>query len=619
LNTLRIIQVIIILFVFGCRQNIQNQISNNDIEIALLKIDDSVNRSIESGNQFAIQYDSLLKICNTSGLFYARANILRRYGIYYLNKGLMDSSISKGYQSLKYTDTSGIYANDTDRINRIDSYYSTYNNIGEVYHYFKVYDSALVYYQKSYNYFKRTKYALPQVEISKNISDVMIAKGDLKSAFEFALKSLIAIRQTTITYPKFATDSIACWKQILRATPNKTVEIVNQACKQILISTRSENNFQRKCENYAFLVCQFRKLKKPVDGYIDSTNKYLSFVLDFGSKKIVYEYLSEYYSIAGPIDSFVKYLKQVKQLEDSVLGKEKFRIITNTSELYKKLTNQENALLKASNSRKTWINITSVSAIFVFLIVGFFIYRNYRQKQELALKELKLKQVQVNDLLQQQELSIVNAALEGQEKERLRIAVELHDGIGSSLSLAKLHFSEMEEELIRLQTKNTERYFAFSELLGKTMDDVRRLSHDLYGSTLMKLGLQVAVQQLADAVQQGKHITVKLHVLQVPVLTYQKEIHIYRIIQELLSNSLKYADATRIDIQLLGDKNTLQLQFEENGRGFDFEKSKSVGGIGLRSIESRMKQLGGTWVLESNLGKGMQFFATIPCDTKSEI
>lgn len=261
------------------------------------------------------------------------------------------------------------------------------------------------------------------------------------------------------------------------------------------------------------------------------------------------------------------------------------------------------------NSLDTYVVIIGFVTLVLFVIMVdlFLIIKNKNQR---ILLEKKEREKEISDLLNHQEISTINAALGGQEKERQRIARELHDNIGASLSLAKMQYSEMEQELKKLELQNRKNFESFSGLLEKTMDDVRRISHDLYGSTVSKLGLEVAIRQLADAVQKSSQIQVVVHIMGLSALTYEKEINLYRCIQELLSNTMKYAHARQVHIQLIGSEEGLNLTYEDDGKGFDTKAQKP--GMGLQSIGDRLTLIGATWSLDSTPGSGMILAAHIP-------
>lgn len=303
-------------------------------------------------------------------------------------------------------------------------------------------------------------------------------------------------------------------------------------------------------------------------------------------------------------DSSIKYLIECIDITETSLSDSLRNSIASYEVKFRtKQKVKEAALLHYKNKQKNYLMIVLVLTILLISTIYTLYYRNTRQK-------LRIQSSEIDDLLQKQELSIIDATLTGQDRERQRIAQELHDSIGSNLAWAKMHFSTIEDEMERMKASNREKYAEMNRILEETLTDVRRISHDLYGSTVLKLGLKVAATQLVEAIQKSYAIKINLFTKNLPESGYDTEINVYRIFQELLSNSLKHAGAQRIDIQLIGEEKNLHLAYEDDGKGMDLSAGRT--GMGLTSVESRVQHLKGKTHLESRPGQGFTFFADIP-------
>lgn len=256
-----------------------------------------------------------------------------------------------------------------------------------------------------------------------------------------------------------------------------------------------------------------------------------------------------------------------------------------------------------------YLGVSALASLLLVLILVdlFLIIKN--KNQRIAL-EKERREAEISDLLSKQEILAVNAAFEAQDRERQRIARELHDNIGASLSLAKMQYSEFEKSFSELQHPQIDKFREFSRLLSKTTEDVRRISHDLHDNTITQLGMADALRQLCMAIEQSSGTAVRLQVHNFPGLEYRQEINLYRIVQELLSNTLKHSGAGRVDVQFIGSSHELNFTYEDDGRGFESSRNKS--GIGLQNIGNRMALLGATWALDSKPGQGMVLTASIP-------
>jgi signal transduction histidine kinase len=252
-------------------------------------------------------------------------------------------------------------------------------------------------------------------------------------------------------------------------------------------------------------------------------------------------------------------------------------------------------------------------AVLALLVLIFLMYQYFRNRKRLSLREMELKERHIKNVLQEQELITVNAALEGKDEERSRIARELHDRLGYILSLAKLNFSSLQDDLTKLKSENQERFTKISGMLDEAATEVRRISHDLYGSSVFNFGIVTALHQLADAVSAANKIEVRFHSQFVPTdLGLDLQVNMYRIVGELISNSIKHSGAGQIDIQLIGRSGDVILTYEDDGCGFNMEDQSWKRGMGYTSIEARLKKINGTYLIETAPGRGMYFQAEAP-------
>ena len=197
-----------------------------------------------------------------------------------------------------------------------------------------------------------------------------------------------------------------------------------------------------------------------------------------------------------------------------------------------------------------------------------------RQFQE---KE-RLKEIHQKELLE--------AAINTQERERKRIASELHDHIGSNLQALKLF-------LHQIRTSDAEKIEKEStELLTHTIQDVKNLSHELMPASLINLGLQEALSTLCGRLDASGQISCILESIGNQRLEPQSELALYRIVQELSSNTLQHAKATEIKINLEVSESGFQLEYQDNGIGLMTQSDRVQKGLGLKTIESRCQMIG---------------------------
>jgi len=195
------------------------------------------------------------------------------------------------------------------------------------------------------------------------------------------------------------------------------------------------------------------------------------------------------------------------------------------------------------------------------------------------------------------------------ENERKRISGDLHDSLGPLLSAVKLNISSVEVGDVqdRLVLEKTAKYL--DEIIGS----MRRISHDLLPNTLERKGLIEAIREFVSQVSHKQTTNIQLYVVKEIQVPKEKEIHIFRMIQEIVHNTLKHAQASNLQIGFSEESGHLLFLAKDDGKGFDKEKALAgSSGLGLRSLESRCEILNGILSLDSKPGDGTNYFIKIP-------
>jgi two-component system, NarL family, sensor kinase len=340
---------------------------------------------------------------------------------------------------------------------------------------------------------------------------------------------------------------------------------------------------------------------------IESDN--LQLRLDF------YEKLAENYQSTEQFDSATFFNRAYLALYDSIYTDE-FRDGLISAEMEHRYNaferEKEIELLKLLNERRLYIMWGLGLLAFLILIIATIGLRALHHKRNLAETRLKLHEQKIEQLLSNQELKSINAMMEGQDKERKRIAQDLHDRLGSMLSTVKHHFSAIETRVHELQDQNKAQYNTAIALLDDAVREVRHISHDMLSGTLVKFGLSAALQDLKNTIEVPGKLTVELNTFGLDQrLDNEVEIAVYRIIQELVGNTLKHAKASELDIQLTLSANNLNVMVADNGVGFKPEALLGDG-IGMKNVSERINRLNGTYHLDSELGRGTTFVFDIP-------
>ena len=184
--------------------------------------------------------------------------------------------------------------------------------------------------------------------------------------------------------------------------------------------------------------------------------------------------------------------------------------------------------------------------------------------------------------------------LKGQEDERSRLAKDLHDGLGGLLSGVKFSLINMKHNLMVMTPDNMAVFERSLDMLDTSIKELRRVAHNMMPEMLTKFGLNEALKEYCNSINTAKLLNVKYQSLGMETrLPDAVEIIIYRIVQELLNNTLKHAGATESFVQIIREGNRLNVVVEDNGKGFETTLAKNNDGAGLANVRSRVDYLKG--------------------------
>ncbi len=273
---------------------------------------------------------------------------------------------------------------------------------------------------------------------------------------------------------------------------------------------------------------------------------------------------------------------------------------------------KENLKLKADIDREHRkqrnLLIVTVSVLVLGGSIAVLIQQNTIKKQKLAEQQKDIEEQKVMTLLKEQELANVDAMILGQEKERLRVANELHDDLGSLMATAKLHLNNIPTDKNDLAFKNTDK------ILDQVYEKIRTISHTKNVGVFSQEGLLPAVRKMAENISSsnGLMIEVNDHGMDNRI-EGSLELTLFRITQELVTNIIKHSGADQASIQFTQHENTLNLIVEDNGRGFDTSTPyNTTDGMGLQNIQKRVRYLSGNLTVESIISKGTSIIINLP-------
>ena len=208
--------------------------------------------------------------------------------------------------------------------------------------------------------------------------------------------------------------------------------------------------------------------------------------------------------------------------------------------------------------------------------------------------------------------SVSRRLIEAQEQERSRIARELHDDIGQRLSIVAIRLAQLQQG----PPNSSELPSRIGELQKQTSEiaaDLQSLSHELHSSRLEYLGIATAITGFCREFgeQQKVEIDCKIHDLPV-TLSPDISLCFFRVLQEALHNSTKHSGVRYFEVELWATPDEIHLTVSDSGAGFDIDAAKASRGLGLISMEERLKLLKGTLSIESQLQRGTTIHARVP-------
>lgn len=530
---------------------------------------------------------------SSSNILQERASIQNALGFIYFNSGNVEQAISLIHQAkrifVRLKDENGLaavginlgniygfqklYAKALAEYNTVipiliradnqEELARAYNDLGNIYYYTKNYGQAFFYYRKSY---------------------AIRTKCGFASAMDGSLMNL------GIMYETFGKSDSADW-------------CYKQALEMASLSGDKRSEYEIHSALGTLLYDQ-KKYTQALNHLLIAEHMAPGEPISAENSNLLRE-ISKVYGALGNSDSALFYSNQYTSINDSL--NEVLRKSIELEAAYKEKAqelkiSEQNALLVQEKAKSQ--SVILITVIFFLLIIFFLYYLIVRSRRRM--QELK-------EVVKDKELRALDAMLEGQQEERKRLATELHDTIGSTLAATKYLFKGMEKSIEKLLEENKGQYRKINTMLDETMESVRRISHNMASGIFTEKGMEGALADLSQTFEQAGKMRIHLNVYgfdQFP--EYNTEVNLYRIVQELLTNIMKHAQAREVTIQLIKSSENINLTVEDDGKGFNPVEARRKKGIGLSNIELRVKRLSGKWNIDSGKGRGTTVIIDIP-------
>ncbi|MXN90202.1 hypothetical protein GR160_03100 [Flavobacterium sp. Sd200] len=438
----------------------------------------------------------------------------------------------------------------------------------------KAFKESLNYYFKALNLFKETKSVYQEANVYHNIATLYnehLSKPD-----------------SGLYYLKKNAD-------LILLTDSNPYELYHNYVNQAS-SYRHLGNYNKAIE----LLLKADKL--PIKDNVDK------------HKQLLYEILHQNYKSINDNGNAYKYLLKEQELTKKINITEQNIAIGNINTKYETLEKElENRELKDKDKINTILVYTLIGLLTASFVIGVLIVKNSRRKEKILHQDKLIEQQRFDKAFKEYELSSIDLILEGQEKERQRIANDLHDNLGSMLATLKLNFENLKMRKKETTEDDAKLYEKTDSLIDEAYQKVRRMAHTKNAGVLANDGLIPAIKRLAEKMSvQGK--------LQINVIPFgftdrldnTLEIAIFRIVQELATNIIKHSQATEATIHLTQHDYNLNIIIEDNGVGMDTSKINFSDGMGLHSITKKTEQLDGTLTIDSTPGRGTTIIIDLP-------
>ncbi len=487
------------------------------------------------------------------------------------------------------------------------------NNIGNLFDQQRHYDKAIAHYQEG---LELNPEPVVKAILLGNIAKAQAGKGKLDEALKLYQESAAICRKQRDNAGLIAAlNGIASiyWRQ----ERDQDVLEVSETLLQLQTATSQTTD---RIETYNRMGLAYLNLGQPRQA-IHYFNQALALSQrsHYARTHYIYANLAFAYENAGDYKQAYQHFQKHKHLQDSLQTLEKDKQLEELLTKYEankksqqiQLLEQQKKLQQlvlhkqqAEISRQTWLRNAIILAALLLLVPALVFLFFYRQKMRsnliLAAQAEELNRQHSLELIRQQEIKSITDNMEGREKERKRIARELHDGVAGSLAGIKLHLIRIADE--HAQQTTLEKVIRNVDAVYR---EVRTISHNLNPPEITHTAFIDLLREQLRQFAQNSQIELEFICHPEPQLNQLPDtlkIEIYRILQELMTNIGKHAEATSVEVQFTQTEEAINLMVEDQGKGFD--TAHTTYGLGMSNIQTRVSQLSGTLHLESVKGRG---------------
>ncbi len=519
------------------------------------------------------------------------AKSLAALGVNYWQKGEIVKSLDFLFKALKINETLDLKSAQAANYNQISMVYQSQNKI----------PLAEEFANKSMKIIQNLTPELSHISTFHNLANIYGMQGKYKEALRLDSIGLIYCEQLNAEFNKsmFYDNMANCLYYA-----NDWTNAIDYHLKAISIDSSFGNNKQLG-DTYCNMGAIYEE-QKNYDKALECYNKSIELCRVSGYKigiKNGLQQLSKLFYKTNNTTAAYHLLQESMIVKDSMINESSEQKIAELQTLFDtEKKKQQIAQQELKISRRNILLVVLLAALIMSVFIFRLVYLRYKLKQEQKLQQELIKE----------ETKRSKAIIETEENERQRLARELHDGVGQLLSATKLNLSSLEnnkctpEEKLRLVNS--------MDILDESIREIRNISHNMVPDILLKFGLKRAIEDFILRINQTKKLEIHFECngFEENSLEDTDKLMLYRLIQESVNNTIKYAQATNMTIQLSADMNEISLLMEDNGKGFDIEEAKRKGGIGFKNMQLRTEYLKGKLEINSSPKNGTTIIIEIP-------
>lgn len=483
------------------------------------------------------------------------------------------------------------------------------NNIGLVYLNMKNYEKAHNYFNQALDTNIKSKDTILVVSVLNNIALNYLSEERPKLALDYLDKAVKLSERVNNNYG-------LCISYQLIGNANLTLHETDKALEAYSVSVdiaRKANLTYQYAVSRIGIARVLQRLNRTTEA-LEIANNVMKVADEQSSlslKSDVHLLLSDIYettwNAAKSLSHYKAHITAQQEVINQTIIQQVYDVELNNLNQLNRMQKLEIEKKELAISKKNNL-LVFVTITFILIITGLYLlYINHRHRQKVRLQET------VIDLTAKKS----TAALEAEIQERKRIGQELHDSLGHLLSLAGLYTGVLRNKKDLTEQKRSELLESLMKSIDEAFKEVHTISHNLAPSLLSERGLQGALKNISDRINQSTGLTMSFDTYGLNgSIDNIIENTLFRTIQEIVNNTIKHANATRLFVQLTQGNNEISLITEDNGSGFQIDNLNQSSGHGLIHMKSRIENLNGTIHIDSNPNRGTIISILIPLSKK---